>query len=397
MTTEAQPIVPGQPAELISSDRMAWGVLAVAFILCRLGYWLAGVRFDAAPVSYLPQVLDPDLLRHDLFRSIWYLHSQPPLFNLMIGSVLRVAPGSSGGVFALIYLVASLVLVFGLYDLGRQLELGRVLSVVIAIVVGCGPTVVIFSSNVNYDALVMVLVVLLLDACARWVRSGHVRTLVAIGALAAAATLTRSLFHPAWFVSIVVLALVMRRPQWGWKPVAAIAIPALLVGGALVKNEVLFGTPQLSTWFGYNLYRSTVQSLAPEEQAQLKRDGVISAPLSGTACRVDHPDVPAVALRTKLGPCADHLNLNWECGIASYQALATDAIAAIRARTRRGWPGACSARSSCGPCRRLSTSTSGPRWSRSQDSTRSTGARSCSTCRGPRRPRSTTRTSSRCR
>lgn len=327
MTTAAPEVASERPGRLIRTDRTAWIIVGAAFVLSRIGYWLAGVRFDTAPIDYLPQLLDRGLLRHDLFESVWYLHAQPPLFNLFVGSVLHF-PGISSGVFTIIYLAAGLLLVLGLYDLGRQLTLGRGVSIAVAVVVGCGPTVVLYGSNVNYDALVMTMVVLILDACARWVRNGHTSALVAIVGLAAAATLTRSLFHPIWFLSIVVLAVVLRRPAWGWKPAVVIAIPVLLVAGAIVKNEVIFGTPQLSTWFGFNLYRSTVQSLPPDQPSHLHERGVITARVLRGPCRVQHRDVPALAERWKR---SGDPNGNYECGIKNNEELADDAFSAMKA------------------------------------------------------------------
>ncbi len=319
---------------LIRTDRVAWVLVGSAFLLSRVGAWLAGVRFDGGQVGTLAQVLDPELLRHDLFRSIWYLHAQPPLFNLLLGLVLRVAPGSGSGALHVLYLGAGLVLMFGLYDLGRQLALGRTLAVGVTVVVGCGSTVIVYENVVNYDFLLMVVVVLLLDAAARWVRCGHLRTLAAFTGLAAVAVLTRSMFHPVWFVVVVGLAIAARRPAWSWKPVAAIVIPGALIVGAMLKNEIMFGTPQLSTWFGGNFNRSAVTSLTPREQDQLRRAGVLHAPGAPRPCRVDHPDIPALARRNKtvrVGPGVFSPNGNWECLIAFNAALGRDAWAAVKA------------------------------------------------------------------
>ncbi len=61
------------------------GVMA-AFIISRVLYDRAGMRFEEdLRLGYDWHFIDPALLATDLCRSIFYLHSQPPLMNLLAG------------------------------------------------------------------------------------------------------------------------------------------------------------------------------------------------------------------------------------------------------------------------------------------------------------------------
>src|SRR6266568_2252813 len=53
---------------------------------------VAGRNFDVATLGNGMPILDRELLLNDLWRSLWYLHSQPPLFNLFVALILRI-PG----------------------------------------------------------------------------------------------------------------------------------------------------------------------------------------------------------------------------------------------------------------------------------------------------------------
>src|SRR4051812_7911601 len=64
--------------------------LVVVFGASRLIYFVVGIRFDAWALTNSWQLLPQDLLRHDLGRSLWYLHSQPPLFNAFVGVTLQM-------------------------------------------------------------------------------------------------------------------------------------------------------------------------------------------------------------------------------------------------------------------------------------------------------------------
>jgi len=55
--------------------------LAAVFAISRAAYALAGVRFDARPLSDFFQLLDLDLLRPWLLESIFYMHFNAPAFN----------------------------------------------------------------------------------------------------------------------------------------------------------------------------------------------------------------------------------------------------------------------------------------------------------------------------
>ena len=49
-------------------ERTLYALLAMVFAVSRLGYYLLGVRFDARPVLHYYQFVDPELLKHRLFR-----------------------------------------------------------------------------------------------------------------------------------------------------------------------------------------------------------------------------------------------------------------------------------------------------------------------------------------
>lgn len=48
--------------------------------------------FDDSLLNGAMQLLDPAILRHHLLWGVYYDHHQPPLFNLFIGSILKIAP-----------------------------------------------------------------------------------------------------------------------------------------------------------------------------------------------------------------------------------------------------------------------------------------------------------------
>ncbi len=55
----------------------------------RAGASLSGANFDVDTFGQGVPILDPQLLRNDLWRSLWYLHVRPPLLALAASEGLR--------------------------------------------------------------------------------------------------------------------------------------------------------------------------------------------------------------------------------------------------------------------------------------------------------------------
>ncbi len=309
-------------------------VLLGAFAVSRVAYGMAGVVFDASGIDYSSQLLDQTLLKDRLLESVWYLHAQPPAYNLFVGAVLKFSPFSRELSFHLAFLALGLVMILVLYDLGRRLRLGRWTAVVVAIVIACAPTIVLFENWLSYEYPVAVMLLVLVDLAAHYGETRRTGVLVAAVSVAALATLTRSMLHPVWLLAVFLCLVLYRRPTR--KGLALAVLPLLVVLLFVVKNEVLFGTPQLSSWFGYNVRNVVIGPLTDEQKGILAAEGFV--PATPADCTVKHPDVPAVADEFKRfqpdyggDPIA---NFNNECVIVKFNAMQQDAFTVAKARPK---------------------------------------------------------------
>ena len=173
--------------------------------------------------------------------------------------------------------------------------------------------------------------------------------------LATTLVLTRALYHPIWLVLTLALLAWLRRGVVGIRQISmAIAIPLVLVGGWIVKNEVMFDRPAMSSWTGMNLLRSVWPAADPSQLADLRVAGRISgigeigpfreydvyAPFM-PECVHDPDGHPVLTQATKLIPDSVRTggifdrgevpNFNDECYLAVYDRAGDDALALIRA------------------------------------------------------------------
>src|SRR5581483_11460128 len=86
------------------------GIVLFAFAISRVLYYAAGIRFDATPVLNHWQFIDPELMKHHLLQSLWYLHMQPPGWNLLVGAVVKVFPSAYPAVLQVLYLILGVLI-----------------------------------------------------------------------------------------------------------------------------------------------------------------------------------------------------------------------------------------------------------------------------------------------
>jgi hypothetical protein len=254
-----------------------WPLVAViaVFTLSRVGYYIAGVRFDASPLSWFWQYIDPALLKANLGQSLWYLHSQPPAFNLFLGVVLNLFPGHETPVFAACYLLLGLTFAIALLQFLRGSGVSDVLSAIAAAVYVASPTFVLYENWLFYAYPLTVLLLLAALFFQRFMQEGRFADALLLFTCAATLALTWSLFHLVWLSALVLALVFIRRRDWR-KVLAAAAVPVLVVVLWYGKNLVQVGQFTGSTWFGMNFSRITNSRLTKPERQALYDDGAIS-------------------------------------------------------------------------------------------------------------------------
>jgi hypothetical protein len=256
-------------------ERTLYALLAMVFAVSRLGYYLLGVRFDARPVLHYYQFADPELLKHRLFESLFYLHVQPPGWNLYTGAVLKFFPTSYPEVFHVIYWLLGLGICWSIYHLMRLLGVSRWLTFTLSVWFIVSPGVVLFENYMLYEVLVAFLLLAAAVALVHFVRDASPLWATFFFAALFSLVLVRNFFHLAYFVAIVA-ALAYLFPACRRTVVLSAALPLLAILGLYAKNWVLFGAFSGSTWMGMNMDVITAHQLTAAEAREFVSRGVIS-------------------------------------------------------------------------------------------------------------------------
>jgi hypothetical protein len=235
-------------------------LLCGAFAISRAGAYAAGVRFDATPVRTYYHFADPVLLQNDFVRTIWWLHMQPPLMNVLAGLGLRLPVAWQVPAYATLFAAATVLVMVGVYALSLMFGLPRWVGIGLAIIVGCSPPALVYENLLFYPALVTAGLVVTFVALFRYLRTGAAAWGLVSFAAGAALVLTRATYHPLWLAGLVVVA-VLARPEIRRRTLVVAAVPLFLAAGLYVKNWVQVGSFTGSSWIGLNLAdvpRSTV-------------------------------------------------------------------------------------------------------------------------------------------
>jgi hypothetical protein len=328
-------VAPAGRAPLIGRAIVVATVVAVTVEVLRVDGGVAGTELASSW-----QLLDLAVLESDPLRGVWYLHTQPPLHNLLIGLIAWSPLPLAGTVFVL---YAGCLLATGL--LLHDLLLRRRVPVAVATVAAClavaNPALLSTVRIASYEVPLAMMLVALVWLVDRYVDEPSPATLAGVVGVGLAMVLTRSLYHPLWLAAVLVVVLVARPPSRRHLALC-IGVPLLLVGGWTLKNAALVDSASLSSWTGFNLHRGVLGPIDAETVDAAVADGEISALaaerpwlpldayepwLDGCTAQRTHP---ALADEVRRVGSVDVPNFNHECYVGLYQQSSSDALTMIR-------------------------------------------------------------------
>ncbi len=230
-------------------------IVSVGYFLSRLVFHFIGIRFDGMTNlnSYL-QFLDPPLLKHDLLASLYY-SSFPPLYNLIVGVMLKLF-GDSRRAFAVLHLCVGWAIGLSLFALLADLGIGRRLATGATLLFLIMPPVILYENWLFYTYFETLFFILAVWGFHRFIRQPRLVWGLLLFASATALALLNARMMFYFFLIALFLGWAWRRGRRapGLARTAALsATPFLLVVAVMAKNAWLFGTFTVDPHFGFHM------------------------------------------------------------------------------------------------------------------------------------------------
>jgi hypothetical protein len=256
-----------------------WTLLALAgFVVSRIVlYYVLGVRFDAEPLGFYLQYADPALLRDDLIRTVWFLHSQPPLFNLFLGICLKLAPHAYTELFHCIFLLLGAMQTLLVMATMLKLRVQPWLAFICTMLLLVAPATMIYENWLFYTLPVSVLLSATVFLLVHYLETR--RTLWAVGlfSVLALTVLTRGTYTLLWFLATAAVLILESRAH-ARQIARALAVPLVVLLAFQIKCYALFRTFTAGdTFANFNLAAMVSSGLAEPERSRLIANGTLPA------------------------------------------------------------------------------------------------------------------------
>lgn len=257
---------------------MLWLLLLIFAVSRAVLYTIFPFRIEFLP--WLMQLLDVELLKYDLWSSLWYLHTTPPLYNLMVGLMLKAFPTNVlPYAFQTLYFLMGLGMVAMTYLILKYLTKDARIACVGGLIFTVYPVLFSFEVIPFYTYPLAFLLVLTVYALTRFVDSGKRLWLVTLLITPVVMILMRNFFHIVFYFIPIAFGVCWyvyktRRPLFGLA--VAVSIVLFVIGLApSIKNQVQYGIFSSSTWQGMQLYSLTY--FVPHEKIDvLKSEGLVT-------------------------------------------------------------------------------------------------------------------------
>lgn len=253
-------------------------ILSLAYILSRFLFYLKGGYFNARPILFAKQYLDPVLLENDLLASLFYFHSQPPFFNFFLGLVLKVSPVPAV-TYELLFKTAGLIMPLLLFSILSMLGIKRLIAFIITLVFMFNPTLFLYENLLYYTHFEAFFILLSIFFLLRWCISSNTKDIIFFFLSLLNLGMIRSLFHPFFFFFLVIVIAVFiyykHKKQLSKIFVCAslfLLIPLVLL---CAKNKVVYDFFGTSSWTGMSMWTKT-NTFLPEQLEEFEKDGLIS-------------------------------------------------------------------------------------------------------------------------
>jgi len=208
-------------------------------------------------------ILELDFLNKDLLKSILYLHSQPPLWNFIIGMLTKIVNGNLTNTSILLnlmnYIVTIGIIIFT-YQILREFKIEKKLSfIIILILIIFNPNIIFYENITIYNHLLAFLFTNLFWLVIKFFKTKKIFFEFLLYLNICIQSLIWAGMHPIILILFFIVISLQKKSLLNFGSIYFVLM-LLICLSPLIKNKIIFNKFSNSTWMGINL-ASTLNNL----------------------------------------------------------------------------------------------------------------------------------------
>jgi hypothetical protein len=270
-----------QPCWTPNTHLIFWLLFCLHIAIALILKFAVGINIQAHPLVgswdwFYHTIPTANLMQHPL-TSIWYLHSQPPLLNLLGALVMHLFYPNHIQALQYLYMVLGAFSVAMSYVICLTFAKSVKLALIVALFLTCSTAFFVYEAYILYDILTtfeITTLVFLLCLYSRSVAKRRTGYLVAFLVVLTLLLLTRSLYHLLFLLPCLLIVCVLAGKQWKRLLIVGLCCSLLPLGWYL-KNEQQVGVFGGSSWLGLSLWKIAGVRYSHEELQELASQGIL--------------------------------------------------------------------------------------------------------------------------
>ncbi len=225
------------------------------FIISRIIIYLSGIYPNHEIFATMWQVLDLNLLEKNFLSSIYYIHYQPPLWNLLVGFIVQIFGADYLTISKVIHLInifISIISIIIFFKLSEILKLSRInLFLISLFFITISISYMFYENYLHYTHLTTLFFLLFIYNYFRFIEKFELKYEIYIYLVAILLVYTWSAFSHPFFIFLIFITICFIKLKF--KILRSITIFSLFVLISIlpsVKNKIELNFFGNSSWIG---------------------------------------------------------------------------------------------------------------------------------------------------
>ncbi|MBC7866666.1 MAG: glycosyltransferase family 39 protein, partial [Gloeobacteraceae cyanobacterium ES-bin-316] len=245
-------------------------ILLAAFAISRILLMFFNINMDYDSINVYWQYLSMESLQHNLLKGVWYNHTQPPIFNLFLGLIVKLSGSYAGFVFSVVFKVITIVNVILLYNSSKILVGSSRIPLVLSLIYLLSPATMILENELFYTTFITMLLLISCNCLLRFTKTHSLKYVWGFFLSLSVVCLTRSMYNIMWLVVIAIAVIFYFRKTAPAQLVVIASCCILLTSSWYIKNYFIFGKFTTSTWLGMNLARNVFHDFTQLDSSKIE-------------------------------------------------------------------------------------------------------------------------------